>query len=62
MLARQLGLHEDSLRLVASFARGFGDWDNNPGALMEARHQLGALIEAAHHRKQTAAIEKGGAP
>lgn len=62
MLARQLGLHEDSQRLVASFARGFGDWDNNPGALMEARHQLGALIEAAHHRKQTAAIEKGGAP
>jgi hypothetical protein len=62
MLARQLGLHEDSLRLVASFARGFGDWDNNPGALMEARHQLGALIEAAHHRKQTAAIETGGAP
>ncbi len=62
MLARQLGLEEDARRLTSSFARGFGDWDNNPGTLMDARHQLGAMIEAAHHRKQTAAAQKGGAP
>ncbi|MFN0075631.1 MAG: DUF4091 domain-containing protein [Prosthecobacter sp.] len=61
MLARQLGLDEDAQRLAASFARGFGDWDNNPGSLMEARLQLGTLIETAHHRKQTAALGKGGA-
>lgn len=65
MLARQLGLHEDTQRMLAGFARGFGDWDDEPGALMDARHQLGALIEAAQHRKQTAAatpaVEKGGA-
>jgi hypothetical protein len=29
---------------------------------MEARQQLGAMIEAAHHRKQTAAVGKGAAP
>lgn len=62
MLARQLGLEDDARRLAASFARGFGEWDNNSGSLMDARHQLGALIEAAQHRKQTAAIQQGGAP
>jgi hypothetical protein len=61
MLARQLGLEEEARRLASSFARGFGDWDNNPGTLMDARHQLGVLIETAQHRKQTAATEKGGA-
>jgi len=60
ILARQFGLAEDSQRLVSSFARGFGDWDNNLGALMDARLQLGTLIEAAHRRKQTAAVQKGG--
>lgn len=65
MLARQFGLHEDAQRLVASFARGFGDWDNQPGLLLEARQQLGALIETAQRRKQTAAVtveKEGGAP
>lgn len=62
MLARQLGLEDDTRRLTASFARGFGDWDTNTGVLMDARHQLGVLIETAQHRKQTAAVEKGGAP
>lgn len=67
MLARQLGLLEDTQRLTAAFARGFGDWDNQPEALMEARQQLGLLIETAQRRKQTAAVpatavEKGGAP
>lgn len=62
MLARQLGLEDDARRLTSSFARGFGDWDNNAGSLMDARHQLGALIEAAQHRKQTAAVQQGGAP
>jgi hypothetical protein len=62
MLARQFGLEDDARRLTSTFARGFGDWDNNTGALMEARQQLGALIEAAQHRKHTAALQKGGAP
>jgi hypothetical protein len=60
-LARQFGLHEEAQRIAASFARGFGDWDNNPGMLMDARHQLGAMLETAHQRKQTAAVQKGGA-
>jgi hypothetical protein len=29
--------------------------------LMDARHQLGAMLETAHQRKQTAAVQKGGA-
>ncbi|MCB1278781.1 DUF4091 domain-containing protein [Prosthecobacter sp.] len=62
MLARQLGLEDDARRLTSSFARGFGDWDDNTDALMEARHQLGTLIESAEHRKQTAALQKGGTP
>lgn len=61
-LARQFGLHDEAQRLTASFARGFGDWDNNPGMLMDARHQLGVMLETAHQRKQTAAVQKGGAP
>lgn len=62
MLARQFGLENEAQRLASSFARGFGDWDNNPGLLMDARLHLGGLIETAHHRKQTANVKKGGAP
>lgn len=61
MLARQFGLEDDARRLTSSFARGFGDWDDNSGALLDARQQLGALIEAAQHRKHTAALPEGGA-
>lgn len=61
MLARQLGLEDDARRLTSAFARGFGDWDDDVGSLMDARRQLGALIETAHHRKQTVAAQKGGA-
>ncbi len=61
MLARQFGLEDDARRLTSSFARGFGDWDDNSGALMDARQQLGALIEAAQHRKHTAALLEGAA-
>ena len=60
MLARQLGLEDDARRITSSFARGFGDWDDNAAALLDARVQLGALIEAAQHRKQTAALQQGG--
>ncbi|WP_395742367.1 DUF4091 domain-containing protein [Prosthecobacter sp.] len=59
MLARQLGLEDEARRLTSSFARGFGEWDDNSGALLEARRQLGLLIETAQHRKQTAALEGG---
>jgi len=61
-LARQFGLHDEAQRLTASFARGFGDWDNNPGMLMDARFQLGVMLETANQRKKTAAVQKGGAP
>ncbi|WP_395753055.1 DUF4091 domain-containing protein [Prosthecobacter sp.] len=60
MLARQLGLEDDARRLTATFARGFGDWDDSTAALMSARQELGALIESAHNRKQTAAFLEGG--
>ncbi len=62
MLARHLGLEDDARRLTAKFARGFGDWDNQPTVLMEARLQLGTLIETAQRRKQTATAEKGATP
>jgi hypothetical protein len=62
MLARQLGLEDEAQRLTASFAKGFGEWDDKPGVLMEARLQLGKMIETAQHRKQTAMLEKGVAP
>jgi hypothetical protein len=61
MLARQLGLEDEARRLTAHFARGFGDWDDNSGALLNARQQLGALIESAQHRKKTVALPEGGA-
>ncbi|WP_395740782.1 glycoside hydrolase domain-containing protein [Prosthecobacter sp.] len=60
MLARQLGLEDDARRLTVTFARGFGDWDDNSAALMNARQELGALIESVHNRKQTAAPLGGG--
>lgn len=62
MLARQLGLEDDARQLTSSFARGFGEWDDNTDMLMDARLRLGALIETAQHRKQTATTRKGGAP
>lgn len=57
MLARHLGLEDEAQRLTATFARGFGDWDNQPSALMEARRHLGALIETAQRRASTATKE-----
>ncbi len=44
MLARDLGLERAALREADTFARGFGDWKDNPNALMGARRALAALI------------------
>jgi Domain of unknown function (DUF4091) len=59
MLARKLGLEDEARRLAAGFARGFGDWDDNTGALLLARQQLGALIQSAQRSKQTAGSQGG---
>lgn len=49
MLARELGVEKDALELAATFARGFGDWEDNPAKLYEARRKIADLI-----------VEKGG--
>lgn len=49
MLARDLGVEKDALELAATFARGFGDWEDNPAKLYEARRKIADLI-----------MEKGG--
>lgn len=54
MLARELGLDEKARQLTETFARGFGDWDDNLPALLEARTTLASLIEKATVRRQTA--------
>jgi hypothetical protein len=54
MLARELGLDEKARQLTETFARGFGDWDDNLPALLEARTTLAGLIEKATVRRQTA--------
>lgn len=51
MLAKDLGLEKEALALGESFARGFGDWDDNMSRLYEARRQLAELI-----------TKKGGEP
>jgi hypothetical protein len=51
MLAKDLGLEKEALALGESFARGFGDWDDDMSRLYEARRQLAELI-----------IKKGGEP
>ena len=56
MLARDLGLEKAAMQLAESFARGFGDWEDDVGRLMQARSALAALIV------QTRALQaKGGA-
>ncbi|MBL9132282.1 MAG: DUF4091 domain-containing protein [Verrucomicrobiaceae bacterium] len=62
MLARELGLDEQMRAIIETFARGFGDWDDNLPALLDARLQIARLIEKATQRRQTASTEKGGAP
>lgn len=54
MLARELGLDEKARQLTETFARGFGDWDDNVPALLEARTTLGRLVEQASERRHSA--------
>ena len=54
ILARELGLDEKARQLTETFARGFGDWDDNVPALFEARASLGRLIEQASERRHSA--------
>lgn len=51
MMAKDLGLEKEALEIGATFARGFGDWEDDVAKLTEARKKLGALIAM-----------KGGAP
>jgi hypothetical protein len=44
MLARDLGLERASMREADTFARGFGDWKDDPPALMAARRAVASLI------------------
>lgn len=46
MLAKDLGLEKEALDLAGTFARGFGDWEDDMPKLYEARRQLAALIVA----------------
>ena len=46
MLAKDLGLEKEALELAGTFARGFGDWEDDMPKLYEARSQLTALIVA----------------
>lgn len=51
MLARDLGLEKEARALIDTFARGFGDWEDDMPKLYEARRKLGDLI-----------ADKGGRP
>jgi hypothetical protein len=44
MLARDRGLEKEARALTETFARGFGDWENDVSKLYEARRKLGGLI------------------
>ncbi|TDU68081.1 uncharacterized protein DUF4091 [Prosthecobacter fusiformis] len=44
MLAKDLGLEKEALELGATFARGFGDWEDDMGKLYDARRKLAELI------------------
>lgn len=44
MMARDLGLEKEALEIGASFARGFGDWEDDVTKLTEARKKLADLI------------------
>ena len=60
MLARELGLDEQVRSIVQTFARGFGDWDANLPALLDARLQIARLVETATARRHTANSNQGG--
>jgi hypothetical protein len=49
-LLMKRGFKETALEPGLSFARGFGDWDDNPVALMAARKSLGELLHKLHRR------------
>lgn len=44
MLAAEQGWLSEALRIASSFARGFGDWNDNTAALYEARRQIGERL------------------
>jgi hypothetical protein len=46
MLAKDLGLEAEAMELAGTFARGFGDWEDNMAKLYAARSKLAALIVA----------------
>ncbi|MBB5037515.1 glycoside hydrolase domain-containing protein [Prosthecobacter dejongeii] len=44
MLAKDLGLEKQALEIAATFARGFGDWEDDMPKLYAARRKLAELI------------------
>lgn len=44
MLAKDLGLEREAMAKAASFARGFGDWNNDMTKLYNARRAIAAMI------------------
>ncbi len=44
MLARDLGLEKEAMAQASSFARGFGDWNDDVSKLYAARREIAALI------------------
>jgi len=53
-LARQAGYGARAEALTRPFARGFGDWNDNVPALLQARREIGQLLAG----KQGVAVEK----
>jgi hypothetical protein len=44
MLAKDLGLEKQAMAQASSFARGFGDWNDDVPKLYAARREIAALI------------------
>ena len=52
MLAKDLGVEDEARQLTHTFARGFGDWENDIAALEAARDRLATLITDAQKQKE----------
>jgi hypothetical protein len=50
-LMQQRGFGKNATEAAQTFARGFGDWDDNPTALDAARTRLGEHLERIHARR-----------
>lgn len=62
MLAAEKGLMQRALQIGATFARGFGDWNDNVPALFEARRQIGDLLSSGIMSQAAAPTQERSAP